>query len=253
MVSDSLFSRIGVKYVDHIAMTTKCLESTLSDWMGVPSSRLLRGPNTNLNQGVRYAFVQLEGRVCIELLEPYGDNSPILEHVRIGGGAYHFCYAVDNIEASVRVATESDAVIVVSPVEDIAFDGRRICFMFHANHGLFELVETGRHTEKQSSVMTKMDRTEAAVSTGSSIDGDNRNRPGELEARLLKVIKKCFPEITVENSKEIRQGAVEAWSSLGHLQLIMSIEKEFDIDIEMEEIGTLISYDDLIAYLEQGI
>jgi acyl carrier protein len=45
-----------------------------------------------------------------------------------------------------------------------------------------------------------------------------------------------------------------AWDSLGHVNLIMALEHEFDIYIEVEDFGNLNSVPAILAYLaQQGV
>lgn len=45
-----------------------------------------------------------------------------------------------------------------------------------------------------------------------------------------------------------------AWDSLGHVNLIMALEQEFDIYIEVEDFGNLNSVPAILAYLaQQGV
>jgi catechol 2,3-dioxygenase-like lactoylglutathione lyase family enzyme len=136
----SLLSSCGVVYIDHIAVTTPDFDKTVAEYLSLPGSRLLKGPGNNPTQKVRYAFVLLDRGMVIEILG-VGEDSPIERHVRQGGGPYHFCYAVEDIDRSVAQARMSGARIVADPAEDVAFDGRRVAFLFHDSLGLFELVE----------------------------------------------------------------------------------------------------------------
>lgn len=44
---------------------------------------------------------------------------------------------------------------------------------------------------------------------------------------------------TTELSDEIGPGQLEAWDSLGHVNIITAIEDEYDIEISSEEIGQI--------------
>ncbi|CAN0340405.1 MAG TPA: hypothetical protein DCL80_00950 [Balneola sp.] len=44
---------------------------------------------------------------------------------------------------------------------------------------------------------------------------------------------------TTELSDEIGPGQLEAWDSLGHVNIITAIEDEYDIEISPEEIGQI--------------
>ncbi|HCI72161.1 MAG TPA: hypothetical protein DF712_03965 [Balneola sp.] len=44
---------------------------------------------------------------------------------------------------------------------------------------------------------------------------------------------------TTELSDEVGPGQLEAWDSLGHVNIITAIEDEYDIEISPEEIGQI--------------
>ena len=107
----------------------------------MPGSKLLRGPGENIQQKVKYAFIQLSNGSVVEVLSPLTKDSPITRHVINGGGFYHVCFAVDNINNSLQLAKKNGATIIVKPIKDVAFDGRYISFIMHPDHGLIEFVE----------------------------------------------------------------------------------------------------------------
>lgn len=136
-----LMRAIRPLYVDHIAVTTPHFEETIRDYLALPHARFTRGPGQNGSQNVRYAFVELERGMRVEILGlPSGGRSPIAPHVERGGGAYHLCYAVVDLELSITAAQTAGARLVVPPKPDPAFDGRPVAFLVHPAHGLFELV-----------------------------------------------------------------------------------------------------------------
>ena len=138
---NSFFNKINVGYIDHFAVTTRNFNSVVQDWILMPGSKLLRGPGENMQQKVKYAFIQLSNGSVVEVLSPLTKDSPITRHVINGGGFYHVCFAVDNINNSLQLAKKNGATIIVKPIKDVAFDGRYISFIMHPDHGLIELVE----------------------------------------------------------------------------------------------------------------
>jgi len=112
----------------------------LNEYLSLAGARLLKGPAVNQTQKVKYAFVGLSNGMVIEILSPEQD-SPIAGRVKQGGGPYHFCYAVADLDAAVEVAQDHSSMLIAAPKADVAFDGRRVAFLFHAAHGVLELVE----------------------------------------------------------------------------------------------------------------
>jgi catechol 2,3-dioxygenase-like lactoylglutathione lyase family enzyme len=137
-----LLARLGVLGVDHVAVTTRRFEETLADYLSAPGARLERGPGWNPTQKVDFAFVSLSGGLAVEILGLRdGVASPIEQHARRGGGAYHLCYQVGDLDAAMEVVRAVRGKIVTPPTPDVAFDMRRIAFFMHRAHGLVELVE----------------------------------------------------------------------------------------------------------------
>jgi acyl carrier protein len=59
-----------------------------------------------------------------------------------------------------------------------------------------------------------------------------------IQQIMANVFEISIEEITVESS----QDNLGKWDSLKHLDLIVSIEEEFDIIFPVEEIGNLVSF-----------
>ena len=74
-----------------------------------------------------------------------------------------------------------------------------------------------------------------------------------MEKRLSKIISDIFDikqhEITNESSME----NIEKWDSLGHLKLIIAIEKEFGVSLGTVEMVELTSFTKIILYLKDSI
>jgi acyl carrier protein len=54
-----------------------------------------------------------------------------------------------------------------------------------------------------------------------------------------------FIEEGIELTDETAPGDIDAWDSLGHVNIITAIEDEFDIEISPEEIGEIQSVGDI--------
>lgn len=233
---NGMFSTIGVLNVDHYAVTTKNLIGTLKDFLSIPNAKLVRGPGENNAQQVRYAFVELNGMGVVEILAPLNDESPIWTHLNSGSGAYHLCYSVKNLDSAITIAEkEFGARIVVEPKADGAFDGRRVAFLFHPNHGLFELLEAypsfveGISTEKTVNITRITSLIDTLLSLYKNVVTSN----DEIKA---------FEDIDMDNSEE--------WDSFKHLLFIMEIEKHFEISIPASDMSKLNSLKKISQYLE---
>ena len=66
-----------------------------------------------------------------------------------------------------------------------------------------------------------------------------------LNARLLNIFRSVFNKPTMEISDEMSAGDVPGLDSLMHIQLIVTVEKEFGIKFKNSEIAKLNNIGDL--------
>ncbi len=94
-------------------------------------------------QKVRVAFLSTRPEDAqIELVEPAGDDSPVLRFLQEkGGGLHHACYEVANLEEQLAGFRLRGAVIAKRPKPAVAFGGRRIAWVVTAEKLLVELLE----------------------------------------------------------------------------------------------------------------
>lgn len=236
----TLLSSIGVVYLDHYAITTKNLNATTADLLNVPGAKLLRGPGTNPAQKVNYAFVEMNGMGVIEVLSPQDESSPILNHLSKGGGAYHMCYAVKDLDKALHIAqSEFNAKKIVDAKSDGAFDGRRVAFLVHPNHGLFELLEA------KPQLNMNYNNAVEIKETNEPLYRDNSN----LDNKLVHIFNEVM-NTSARSIIDITMQTEPRWDSLKHLMLIMEIESHFEINItasQMSEFTTLQAIRDYIA------
>jgi len=95
------------------------------------------------NQKVRVAFLTTRtGDPQVELIEPAGDDSPVLRFLNEkGGGLHHACYEVSDLEQELRDFKSRGALIVKRPKPAVAFQGRRIAWVLTPERLLVELLE----------------------------------------------------------------------------------------------------------------
>jgi methylmalonyl-CoA/ethylmalonyl-CoA epimerase len=77
----------------------------------------------------------------IELVEPAGEDSPVLRFLQQGGGLHHVCYEVADLEQQLAEFRSRGAVIAKRPKPAVAFGGRRIAWVITAEKLLVELLE----------------------------------------------------------------------------------------------------------------
>ena len=91
-------------------------------------------------QKVKVSFISIQG-MPVELIEPQGEESPVMQSLRKGTKLVHFCYEVDNLKAAIVLCTQDGFRYIAKPVPAVAFNQRHIAWVFHRVFGLFELLE----------------------------------------------------------------------------------------------------------------
>ncbi|HHQ4788762.1 VOC family protein [Aeromonas hydrophila] len=241
--NSTLLSHIGVLYIDHIAVTTNNLEKTLADYISLPGARLWKGPSVNTAQDVRYAFVQVSGGVTFEILAPLSEKSPIRGHLSRGGGVYHICYAVDDIDIALDIAKKMGATCMVAPTPDPAFDDRRIAFILHQTHGLMELVEAYPKTYKPSLSNDLDDLDDLAKKTNNSSSLANAEK-------LERIFHHLMPMLTPAEIFNATIASTPQWDSLMQIRLIMALELELDCNIPSTIFDELTSFREISNWIE---
>ncbi len=86
--------------LNHVAIAVPDLEKGARIYASVLGARV-SAPQTEAAHGVRVVFVELPN-TKIELLEPFGENSPIKAFLEKNpaGGMHHVCYEVADIMAA---------------------------------------------------------------------------------------------------------------------------------------------------------
>jgi methylmalonyl-CoA/ethylmalonyl-CoA epimerase len=93
-------------------------------------------------QNVRIAFLSRQDMPLIELIEPVDKDSPVVRTLKkMGVSPYHVCYEVDDINTAVIELKKQKYVPLFDPVEAVALNNKKICFLYNKNVGLIEIVE----------------------------------------------------------------------------------------------------------------
>lgn len=93
-------------------------------------------------QSAAIALCSRPGEPLVELIAPADPSSPAAGWLRrLRAGAYHTCYEVADLPAAVRRLRDLNFVALSEPVPAVAFEGRRVVFLWSDHMGLVELVE----------------------------------------------------------------------------------------------------------------
>jgi methylmalonyl-CoA epimerase len=129
----------------HVAYVTRSVEKKAAELAKLFGLRTAGSVVVDPLQGVRIQFMALGDGGLLELLEPYGEKSPVQRHLDKGGGLYHLCFEVDDLDGTLqRLRDTGDAVVVRDPVQAPAIDNRRVAFVVTTSRDLVEFVEAIR-------------------------------------------------------------------------------------------------------------
>ena len=93
-------------------------------------------------QNTKIAFLYKSNMPLIELIAPIDENSPIVNTLdKVGVSTYHICYEVEDINGAIAELRKQKYVALFSPVEAVAINNKKICYLYNKNVGLIEIVE----------------------------------------------------------------------------------------------------------------
>lgn len=97
---------------------------------------------TDEKQNTKISFLTREGFPLIELVAPVDEKSPVVEILKKNGvTAYHVCYEVADIDEAISKLRKQQYVQLFKPVEAIALNNRKICYLYNNKTGLIEIIE----------------------------------------------------------------------------------------------------------------
>ena len=124
----------------HVGIAVQSIEES-AKWyirMGYSLTETIEDPIQN----VRIAFLKRDDSPLLELVQPVDKSSPVSNILKkVGVSAYHFCYETEDLQKTIEDMENQDFRVLVEPVEAIAFNYRKVSFLYHLNHGLIELLE----------------------------------------------------------------------------------------------------------------
>ena len=129
--------------LNHVGVATPSIENSIALYRDLLGATRIHEPFDLPPQGVRVCFVDTENSQ-IELIEPLGENSPILKFLEKNplGGQHHVCFEVADIHAAKAEMEAKGAKILGEP--RIGAHGTPVIFVHPKDMGgvLVELMET---------------------------------------------------------------------------------------------------------------
>ena len=74
-------------------------------------------------------------------------------------------------------------------------------------------------------------------------------RREEIRKRLNSVFQDVFDDETMQINEETTADDIEEWDSLLHITLVLSVEKEFGVELNAAEVGKLSNVGSMIDLL----
>ena len=118
-----------LKRLNHIAIVVPDIKKA-SDIYKQKFNAIVSKPKSYSEHGVTVVFVELEN-TKIELMEPYGNNSPIKKFLdkNPNGGMHHICIEVSNIEKSLEELNKKKVTILGSGKPTKGSHDKKIIFL----------------------------------------------------------------------------------------------------------------------------
>jgi methylmalonyl-CoA/ethylmalonyl-CoA epimerase len=148
-LTHELASSLGFKLL-HVGVAVPSLGPTTELLSTLFGYKVVSGPFDDPIQKVSVNFLAKsdEDVAEIELIAPLSEDSPIRSMLaKDGGGAYHLCFETSDIDGALIHAKNNGCIVVSGPVPAVAFQGRRIAWIYTRSRQLFELVESESVTQ----------------------------------------------------------------------------------------------------------
>ena len=135
--------------VDHIGYAVKNIDSARETFvsLGFVFESIIEDKKRNL-----YIQFGKNGDYCVELLSKLDPNkeSPIDSFIgKIGPTPYHLCYKSGNLDFDIDKLKKIGFRQITIADSAIAFEGRRVVFLYNSSLGIIELVEEEANNEHQ--------------------------------------------------------------------------------------------------------
>lgn len=127
--------------VHHYGLATQSIDKSVSAFLSLGYEKVTEIIHDPI-QGVYLLFLKNKNDHLIELVAPADEKNPVTKIInKVGNSLYHICYEVADIEEQIAILKKERFIVVVAPVEAVAFNNRKICFLYHPSIGLIELLE----------------------------------------------------------------------------------------------------------------
>jgi methylmalonyl-CoA/ethylmalonyl-CoA epimerase len=127
----------------HVGIVTSDMKKTCEFYKGLGYQEVLSVEDPL--QEAHIILLKAGTGPMVELIAPSSPESQVNSWVkRITAGAYHTCYECQNIEKAIENFQAEGLTMVSEIVPAVAFENRRIVFLWGKQTGLIELVEAAK-------------------------------------------------------------------------------------------------------------
>jgi len=125
--------------INHIAIVVKEIAKDMKVFVDDYGFKQISSILTIENQKVRVVLLNCGNDFNIELIEPLGENSPVSNALKKGGGLNHICYETENFD-QIYEKFKNKVVRHPRPAPQEYFKGGRTFFAYRRG-GLVEFLE----------------------------------------------------------------------------------------------------------------
>lgn len=75
----------------------------------------------------------------------------------------------------------------------------------------------------------------------------------DLKRKLLVCFAAVFPDMPADQIENATPSAVKSWDSVASVTLFATIEEEFCVEIDVQDMQGLVSFEQIMSYLQRNI
>lgn len=128
--------------IDHVAIAVRSIEAAATRLSALTGYQPRTAVVTNTRQKVNVLFLAKPGSIDIKLIEPSGDDSPLLGFLKRGEGLHHVAFKVPDVGEACDTLAGQGVRILAAPAPGEAFDDHLIAFSYLGFGVNAELIDT---------------------------------------------------------------------------------------------------------------
>jgi methylmalonyl-CoA/ethylmalonyl-CoA epimerase len=128
--------------IDHVAIAVRSVETAADRFCTLLGYRRKTAAVMNTRQKVVVLFLAKTGSIDLKLIEPSGDDSPLWDFVRKGGGLHHIAFKVPDVTRACTELAGQGIRVLAQPAPGEAFDDNLIAFCYLGMGVNAELIDT---------------------------------------------------------------------------------------------------------------